>query len=120
ERYMPFEGAGAISSWKLSLPGSFRPFDYQTISDVMLHVSYTAEEDGLLREKLEKTTAAVESEILKYLKATPVPRLFSLRHEFPTEFHRLLHSPAGTEVDVAFSDQHFPLLLQGHGITVDT
>jgi len=120
ERYMPFEGAGAISSWKLSLPGSFRPFDYQTISDVMLHVSYTAEEDGLLREKLEKTTAAVESEILKYLKAKPVPRLFSLRHEFPTEFHRLLHSPAGTEVDVEFSDKHFPLLLQGHGITVDT
>jgi hypothetical protein len=31
ERYMPFEGAGAISSWRLSLPGSFRQFDYSTM-----------------------------------------------------------------------------------------
>jgi hypothetical protein len=33
ERYMPFEGAGAISSWKVELPSGFRQFDYQTISD---------------------------------------------------------------------------------------
>ncbi|MBK8128910.1 MAG: hypothetical protein IPK53_08175 [bacterium] len=43
ERYLPFEGAGAISSWHLELPGTFRQFNYDTISDVILHVRYTAQ-----------------------------------------------------------------------------
>jgi hypothetical protein len=117
---MPFEGAGAVSTWKLSLPKSFRPFDYQSISDVILHLSYTAEQDKLLRQKVEESTAAVESELLKYFKGTAVSRVFSLRHEFPTEFHRLLHSAAGTEITVQFADKHFPLFLQGRKITVDS
>ena len=28
ERYIPFEGAGAISKWRIELPGTFREFDY--------------------------------------------------------------------------------------------
>ena len=39
ERYMPFEGAGAISDWSLSLPKTLRVFDYATISDVILHLT---------------------------------------------------------------------------------
>ncbi|GAB1312051.1 BTB domain-containing protein [Madurella fahalii] len=46
-RYMPFEGAGAISTWRLELPGALRRFDYETISDVLLHVRYTAREGGV-------------------------------------------------------------------------
>jgi hypothetical protein len=49
ERYLPFEGAGAESLWKLELPKELRQFDYRTISDVVLHVSYTAREDGRLK-----------------------------------------------------------------------
>lgn len=41
ERYLPFEGAGAISTWDLSLP-EFRAFDYNTISDVIFHLRYTS------------------------------------------------------------------------------
>jgi hypothetical protein len=41
ERFLPFEGAGAISTWTLSLPTN-RSFDYATISDVILHMRYTA------------------------------------------------------------------------------
>jgi hypothetical protein len=32
ERFLPFEGAGAISTWNLSLPAQLRSFDYTTIS----------------------------------------------------------------------------------------
>ena len=47
--YGPFEGAGAVSSWRLELPPfSGRPFDYGTISDVVLHVRYTAVDGGPL------------------------------------------------------------------------
>jgi hypothetical protein len=37
ERYLPFEGAGAISTWRLELPAEFRVFDDATIPDVILH-----------------------------------------------------------------------------------
>ena len=37
ERYLPFEGAGVISNWRIELPSQFQQFDYDTISDVVLH-----------------------------------------------------------------------------------
>lgn len=46
ERYLPFEGSGAISEWQIQLPKDFRQFDYDTISDVVLHLRYTAREGG--------------------------------------------------------------------------
>ena len=46
ERYLPFEGAGAISNWRFAMPGTFRPFDYSTITDVVLHLRYTARDAG--------------------------------------------------------------------------
>ncbi|KAL7917362.1 hypothetical protein ACQKWADRAFT_325904 [Trichoderma austrokoningii] len=45
ERYGPFEGAGAISSWSLDLP-KLRQFDYRSISDIILHVKYTSLDGG--------------------------------------------------------------------------
>jgi hypothetical protein len=41
ERFLPFEGAGAESTWKLELPQDYPAFDYATISDVILHIRYT-------------------------------------------------------------------------------
>jgi hypothetical protein len=47
EQYLPFEGAGVISRWRLEMPApaALRPFDYTTITDVILHVKFTARED---------------------------------------------------------------------------
>ncbi len=48
ERYLPFEGCGAISSWKLELPViAVKQFDYNTISDVIVHIRYSAKDGGL-------------------------------------------------------------------------
>jgi hypothetical protein len=51
-RYLPFEGTGAVSEWELVLPASSSTdggqFDYETISDVILHLRYTAREGGTL------------------------------------------------------------------------
>lgn len=58
DRYLPFEGKGAISRWSLQLPRA-RSFDYQTISDVVLEISYTAREgDPAFRQAVEETIAA--------------------------------------------------------------
>lgn len=47
ERYLPFEGAGCYSKWKLEFPAAHKQFDYNTISNVILHVRYTAVEGGI-------------------------------------------------------------------------
>lgn len=47
ERYLPFEGGGAIGRWRLQLPGDFRQFDYATIADAILHLRYTARDGGM-------------------------------------------------------------------------
>jgi hypothetical protein len=95
-RYLPFEGAGVISSWSLELFNSsdddfgkpLRQFDYSTITDVILHVKYTAREDaGPFK------SAAVDN-LRQYLSAadgTPSFRLFDLRQEFPAQWYRFLN-----------------------------
>jgi hypothetical protein len=114
ERYLPFEGAGAVSEWELRLPGSFRPFDYQSITDVILHVSYTAEYDGLFRENVE----GANGQILAVLTSTLLARAFSLRQDFSTAFHRLLHSPVGTPVEISIDSRFVPFFLQGRELAV--
>lgn len=46
ERYLPFEGKGAVSEWRITLPQVLRSFDYGAIADVVLELSYTAREGG--------------------------------------------------------------------------
>ena len=110
ERYMPFEGAGATSSWRLTLPKSLHAFDYRTITDVILHVTYTAEADEIFRAKVEGVDTLAGS--LRYrVKNAPQTRVLSLRHDFSSAYQRLLASPAGSAVPVRIGYEHFPLYL---------
>jgi len=45
-RYLPFEGAGVISRWRLEMDGPATAPIRPSISDVVLHLSYTAKEDA--------------------------------------------------------------------------
>ncbi|MDN5940454.1 MAG: hypothetical protein L0H94_01110 [Nitrospira sp.] len=96
ERYLPFEGAGAISSWHLELPQKFRQFDYQTISDVIVHLRYTSSEGGetLKQAAVEHLTGYVES-ASDLSQREGLFQMLSLKHEFPNEWHRFLHPEAG-------------------------
>ncbi len=115
ERYMPFEGAGAANSdWHLALPKTFRPFDYATINDVILHLSYTAEYDSSFREQVEGEGQRLE----EILVTSELFRLYSLRQEFSGAFHQLLHEGAGTDVRFELSEKHFPLFLQGRQLEI--
>jgi hypothetical protein len=46
ERYLPFEGAGAISTWRIEMPKDCNAFDFETISDLVLNLNYTARDGG--------------------------------------------------------------------------
>ena len=41
-RYLPFEGTGAISKWRLDMPKDCNPINFDTITDVILVMKYTA------------------------------------------------------------------------------
>src|SRR5690606_31095506 len=58
DRYLPFEGAGAISDWTISIPNEFPLFDPDTIRDVILHIKYTAQDGGTLAVKANEHLAA--------------------------------------------------------------
>jgi hypothetical protein len=42
DRYLPFEGTGAISSWRLELPLGSNRIDFSTIADVVITITYSA------------------------------------------------------------------------------
>lgn len=107
--------AGAISAWRLELPEDFRQFDYNTISDIILHVRYTARQGGAqLRDK------AVEllEELVGKANKSGLALLFSLRHDFPTEWHQFVTGSANFAATVKW--EYFPYFTQGKDITIDT
>ncbi|KAM0207554.1 hypothetical protein ACHAPA_000324 [Fusarium lateritium] len=56
EEYQPFEGVEAISTWELRLPKTYTQFDYKTISDVIIHLRYTAKNgEDTLRSVVEES-----------------------------------------------------------------
>ena len=116
DRYMPFEGAGAISSWKLDLPKTFRQFDYNTINDIIIHVSYTAEYDELFRDNVEKINGEIET-LLK-TNTSPMRRMISLRQEFSNAFHRLTEQGVNNPVLIKIENKHFPLFMNGRNLKI--
>ena len=121
ERYLPFEGAGAVESkWKLQLPKNFQPFDYNTINDVLIHVSYTAEYSPTLRDMVESENAEALGLLAQHLSEHALPRIFSFRQEFSQAFHKLIHSPKNTPVTIELTERHFPLFLMGRELEIES
>ncbi len=112
ERYLPFEGAGAESTWKLDLPkpGQYPAFDYSTISDVILHIRYTARQ-GVVPQKVVDALNSIFSD--------PPPQLallFSLPHDFPTEWATFVNG-AG-DFTATIRKDYFPYFTQGKTVNV--
>lgn len=107
ERYLPFEGAGAVSRWSLELPGQTRQFDYDSITDVILHLRYTAREGGVPLRDAAATHLKVQ---IGEAAAVGSVRLLSLRRDFPTEWARFAAAAPGTNAPytVALRAEHYP------------
>lgn len=123
ERYLPFEGAGVISTWSLELPRELRPFDYSTISDVVLHVRYTAREGGgILRQASEDALTDALNTISRAGGQAGLVRLFSLRHEFPNEWQLLKtrkNDTTGAHVQAfSLNKQRFPFMFLGRPLSI--
>jgi len=102
ERYLPFEGKGAVSEWTLNLTQiertasskeKIRLFDFSSISDVVIHMKYTAKYDGgyagILKTYINSNITTLASTVnanggLSYI--------FSLKHDMPNEWHAFKQS----------------------------
>ena len=120
ERYLPFEGRGLVdSSWRLELPAKVRQFDYETISDIILTVRYTAREGGSTwGDSVQSALAANALAGLTRANAAEEPergtgqvRLFSARAEFPEAWRGFVAAGSGggaATLDLDLTEQRFP------------
>ena len=113
ERYLPFEGAGAISRWRLELPNDFRQFDYETIADAVIHLRYTSLEGG---ERLKKAAREAALEFAKSVEELGQQEglfvMLDLKNDFPTEWHKAMQVAEGdTERMLILTNlnEHLPL-----------
>jgi hypothetical protein len=125
ERYLPFENSGVISEWQLQLPADPSKkdptqFDYESISDVVLHIRYTAREGGGL---LRSAAISRTKELITEAQGVGSVRLFSVRHEFPAEWAKFLSQvPAANhrfELALDLRREHYPYWSQSllNGVT---
>jgi hypothetical protein len=113
ERYLPFEGAGAVSKWHLELPAESNAFDFATISDVILHVRYTAE-----RSSKPAHVNAARTSLAAKLPPAGV-RLLDMKSEFASEWYRFLSPGAGDQVlTFPIGREHLPFYARSRTVTL--
>jgi hypothetical protein len=100
ERFLPFEGAGAIATWQLVLPPrDFPPFDYASIADVVLTLKYTSCEGGeALRQAAAASVVSWIGTVEGRSNDTGLLALWDVRAEFAAEWAKLA-APASTTGD---------------------
>jgi hypothetical protein len=105
ERYLPFEYSGAVSRWRIELPPENNQFDLASLSDLVVHLSYTAREGGEVLRTVANSAAQ---------KRAPGAglRLFDFQHDFPDAWHRF-QRPDRTSpslLTLSIGREHFPFL----------
>ena len=130
ERYLPFETAGAISRWRISMPPQCNAFDFSTMTDVIFRLNYTARDGGdLLRQKAFAAATlppgpkqSAPGQVGARPPQQDLGRLFSAKHEFPTEWYGLVHpaSSSGTyaQMPLWLTMDRFPFQYRGRTITI--
>lgn len=125
ERYLPFEGAGAISLWKLDLPTSFKSFDYESISDVIMQIQYTSRaEEGSFKDTVVDSVQDGLEKISEFAAQTeaPIKRILSANHEFSTSWHQFFYPPnpsASHRLEFKVEKRHFPHLFSDRELEVN-
>ena len=119
ERYLPFENAGVVSDWQLEMPANPSQhdpshFDYNTISDVILHIRYTARDGGA---PLRAAALQNIKNLIDAAQAAGSVRLFSLRHEFAAEWAKFRGQTPGLnqryELALTLRPEHYPFWSKG-------
>jgi hypothetical protein len=93
DRYLPFEGTGAISRWRLELSGRGAP----ALRDVTITVKYAAEQGGEL----------FANAVRGMLKPYPAARFFDVATEFPDQWTAFTEGEEDV-LSLPFTPEMFP------------
>jgi hypothetical protein len=95
ERYLPFEGTGAVSTWRLTMSPIANHLDFESISDVIFQLRYTAIDGGA---KFRNDVIGLPA-MKPYYGST----FLSLSTQYSTQWFEFLHRPSGTvKQDLSF------------------
>ena len=123
QRYMPFENAGAISTWHLEMPQLNNEVDLSTVSEVVLHLYYTALDGGALFQRASSAANLPTSGV----------KVFSAQNDFPAPpptaanphpltpwqaFLATATAPADQMLTLNVSPSKFPAWTRGKAISV--
>ncbi|KAK6814880.1 hypothetical protein RU639_009682 [Aspergillus parasiticus] len=109
-RYGPFEGAGAISKWRLEFPSPFRQFDYHTITDVIIHLRYTAVDGG---GQFARTAAGAVKQWITEGKGSALA--IDLKNEYPSQWRCLAREG---KMDLPGMRDRLPFWTRGQSLSV--
>jgi Tc toxin complex TcA C-terminal TcB-binding domain/Neuraminidase-like domain/Salmonella virulence plasmid 28.1kDa A protein len=114
QRYVPFENAGAVSSWHLEMPQINNEVDLSTVGDIVIHLYYTALDGGGAFQQ------AVQADNLANLPTSGV-KVFSAQNDFAAPWQTFLSTvaaPANQTLSLAMSAAKFPPWTRGKTISV--
>ena len=96
-RYLPFEGTGAVSAWRLELTGRKNPNLMARLRDVAIDLKYTADQGG----------STFANAVKGMLKPYPTAVLFSVAEDFPEEWEMFMKEE-GNELTLPLTRDLFP------------
>ncbi|GAA2208044.1 hypothetical protein GCM10009850_035020 [Nonomuraea monospora] len=111
ERKLPFEFAGAVSRWRLELPPENNRFDLGTVSDVVMHLNYTAREGGA---RLRRAATEIAQ---RHLPGDGI-RYFDVRQDLPDAWYQLQSNECRAELAIPLGRTMFPYLAGSDPVTV--
>lgn len=116
ERYLPFEYLGAVSRWRIELPRENNYFDMDTVSDLILHLNYTAREGGDLLRRAANHAAQRNLPGEGWV-------FFEVKHDFPDawELFRGFHEDRerGRELNLRLRRNMFPFIPDHRELRID-
>jgi hypothetical protein len=103
-RYLPFEFHGAVSHWRIEMPHENNYFDMDTLSDVVLNLSYTSREGGEVLRRAARESCACDLPGKGW-------RLFDVRHDFADAWELFRRSERHERIlNLEFSRRLFPFV----------
>jgi hypothetical protein len=102
DRFLPFEGTGAVSRWRLELGGPPGSYDMGSLTDATITLKYTALQGG----------DAFAASVRGLLKPTDVLRAFSLSVDFADAWQAFLQGDA-TSINLPLRQSLFPNMVSG-------
>ncbi|UII27014.1 hemopexin repeat-containing protein [Fulvivirga maritima] len=97
ERYLPFEGTGAVSLWQLELHGKPGSYNLEELLDVTIKLRYTAENGG----------AAFANAVKGVLKPYKATSFVDLAYTFPEQWNDFMLGDSHT-LELNFTRSMFP------------